>query len=97
MIIENLENRPLLTPIAYPIRVGSGSGSGRGSGSGSWSGILYMYMKPSLKIPTPTPTPPPTPTTHSYRVGNGSKEWAIFKVSTDHFAHFSFSTSYIKS
>ena len=91
MIIENLENRPLLTPIAYPIRVGSGSGSGRGSG------ILYMYMKPSLKIPTPSPTPPPTPTTHSYRVGNGSKEWAIFKVSTDHFAHFSFSTSYIKS
>ena len=91
MISENLENCPLLTPIAYPIRVGSGSGSGRGSGSGS--GILYMYMKPSLKIPTPTPTP----TTHSYRVGNGSKEWAIFKVSTDHFAHFSFSTSYIKS
>ena len=92
MVSGNLENRPLLTPIAYPIRVGSGSGRGSGSGSG----ILYMYMKPSLKIPTPTPTPPPTPTTHSYRVGNGSKEWAIFKVSTDHFAHFSFSTSYIK-
>ena len=43
MISENLEDCPLLTPIAYPIRVGSGSGSGRwewavgvGSGNGQW-------------------------------------------------------------
>ena len=62
-------------------------------------------MKPSFRIPTPTPpptptpTPPPTPTPtpHSYRVGNGSEEWAIFKVFNDHFAHFSFSTSNLKS
>ena len=41
MISENLEDCPLLTPIAYPIRVGSGEWEwewavGVGSGSGQW-------------------------------------------------------------
>ena len=35
MIIENLENCPLLTPIAYPIRVGSEQWEW-GVGSGQW-------------------------------------------------------------
>ena len=39
----------------------------------------------------------PLPTPHSYRVGSGNEEWANFKVFTDHFAHFLFSTSHFKS
>ena len=58
-------------------------GSGSGSGSGRGSGRGSGSGNPA--------------TLYSYRVGSGSEEWPNSRVFTDHFAHFSFSTSYIKS